>query len=217
MADILDILYVDSYHIWPLCLASHLALFKNIIFKVHSHCRIYQHFIPFCGWIIFYCMYIPQFVYPFIYWLTFGLLPPFGCRLRLHCRRPRFDSWIRKICWRRDRLPTPVFLVFPDGSAAKQSAWNVGDLGSIPRLGISPGEWNSYPLQYSGLENSMDYIVHGVTKSWTWLSDFDLLAIMNKIAMNRYVQVFVFGICILKPSQFILFWLSRMLFSCPPR
>ena len=110
MDDILDILYVDSYHMWLLCLASHLALFKNIIFKVHSHCSIYQHFIPFCGWIIVYCMYIPQFVYPFIYWLAFGLLPPFGCRLCLHCRRPRLDSWIRKICWRRDRLPTPVFL-----------------------------------------------------------------------------------------------------------
>ena len=212
-----DILYVESYHMWPLCLASHLALFKNIIFKVHSHSSIYQHFIPFYGWIIFYYMYIPQFVYPFIYWSTFGLLPPFDCRLCLQCRRPWFDSWIRKIGWRRDRPPTPVFLGFPDGSAPKQSACNVGDLGSIPGLGISPGEGNSYPLQYFGLEYSMDYIVHGVTKSRTQLSDFDLLAIMNKIAMNRHVQVFVFGICILNPSQLILFWLSRMLFSCPPR
>ena len=42
---------------------------------------------------------------------------------------------------------------------------NVGDLGSIPELGRDPGEGNSYPLQYSGLENSMDCIVHGVTKS----------------------------------------------------
>ena len=41
-----------------------------------------------------------------------------------------------------------------------------------PGLGRSPGEGNGYPLQYSGLENSIDYIVHGVTKSWTWLSDF---------------------------------------------
>ena len=45
-------------------------------------------------------------------------------------------------------------------------------LGSIPGLGRSPEEWNSYPLQYSGLENSMDCIVHEVTKSWTQLSDF---------------------------------------------
>ena len=47
------------------------------------------------------------------------------------------------------------------------SACNVGDLGSIPGLGRSPGEGNDYPLQYSGLDNSMDSIVHGVTKSQT--------------------------------------------------
>ena len=46
------------------------------------------------------------------------------------------------------------------------------DLGLIPGLGRSPGEGKGYPLQYSGLENSVDYIVHGVTKSWTRLSDF---------------------------------------------
>ena len=55
-------------------------------------------------------------------------------------------------------------LGFPGGSAGKQSVCNAGDLGSIPGLGRFPGEGNSYPLQYSGLENSMDYIVHGVTK-----------------------------------------------------
>ena len=60
---------------------------------------------------------------------------------------------------------------FPDGSNSKQSACNVGDLGSIPELGRSLGEGNGYPLQYSGLENSMDCIVHGVTKSWTQLSN----------------------------------------------
>ena len=53
------------------------------------------------------------------------------------------------------------------GSAGKESAYNMGDLGLIPGLGRSPGEGNSYPLQYSGLENSMDCIVHGVAKSWT--------------------------------------------------
>ena len=56
-----------------------------------------------------------------------------------------------------DRLPTTVFLGFPCGSAGKESACNVGDLGSIPGLGRSPGEGKGYPLQYSGLENSMDY------------------------------------------------------------
>ena len=58
------------------------------------------------------------------------------------------------------------------GSAGKESTCNVGDLGSIPGLGRSPGEGNSYPLQYSGLENSMDCIVHGVTKSQTRVSNF---------------------------------------------
>ena len=50
------------------------------------------------------------------------------------------------------------------GSAGKESACNVGDLGSTPRLGRSPGEGKGYPLQYCGLENSMDCIVHGVAK-----------------------------------------------------
>ena len=60
---------------------------------------------------------------------------------------------------------------FPCGSAGKESARNAGDLGSIPGLGRSPGEGKGYPLQYSGLENSMDSVVHGVTNSRTRLSD----------------------------------------------
>ena len=63
-------------------------------------------------------------------------------------------------------------LGFPFGSAGKESACNVRALGSILGLGTSPGEGKAYPLQYSGLENSMDCIVHGVAKSWTRLSDF---------------------------------------------
>ena len=74
--------------------------------------------------------------------------------------------------WRRDRLPTPVFLGFPCGSAGKESVRNVGDLDSIPRFGRSPGERKVFPLQYSGLENSMEYIVHRITESQTRLSDF---------------------------------------------
>ena len=64
-------------------------------------------------------------------------------------------------------IPTPVFLGFPGGSAGKELAHNAGDLGLIPGLGKSPGEGKGYPLQYSGLENSKDCIVHGVTKSQT--------------------------------------------------
>ena len=67
----------------------------------------------------------------------------------MQLRRPQFNSWVRKICWRRDRLPTPVFLGFPCGSSGKQSVCNVGDLGSIPGLGRSAGEGIGYPLQYS--------------------------------------------------------------------
>ena len=63
-------------------------------------------------------------------------------------------------------------LGFPGGSAGKESTCSVGDLGSIPGLGRSPGEGNSYPLPYSGLENSMDCAVHGVAKSQTRLGDF---------------------------------------------
>ena len=61
---------------------------------------------------------------------------------------------------------------FPGASTGKESTCNVGDLGSIPGLGRCPGEEKGYSLQYSGLENSMDCIVHGVTQSQTQLSDF---------------------------------------------
>ena len=74
------------------------------------------------------------------------------------------ETPVRKIHWRRDRLPTPVFLGFPCGSDGKESACNAGDLGLIPGFRKSPGEGKGYPLQYSGLENSMDCIVHGVDK-----------------------------------------------------
>ena len=57
-------------------------------------------------------------------------------------------------------------LGFPGGSAGKESTYNARDLASIPVLGRSPGEGKGYPLQYSGLENSMDCTVHGLAKSW---------------------------------------------------
>ena len=84
---------------------------------------------------------------------------------------PQLSSRVGKICLRRERLPTPVFLGFPCGSAGKESTRNAGDLGSIPGLGRSPGEGSIYPHQHSGLENSMHCIVHGVTKIRTRLSD----------------------------------------------
>ena len=63
--------------------------------------------------------------------------------------------------------PLPVFLGFPCGSAGKEPTCNLEDLGSLPGSRRSPGDGKSYPLQYSCLENSMDCIVHGVSKSWT--------------------------------------------------
>ena len=71
------------------------------------------------------------------------------------------DIPVRFLGWEdplgKERLPTPVFLGFLGGSAGKESTCNAGDPGLIPRLGRTPGERNGYPLQYSGLENSMDY------------------------------------------------------------
>ena len=93
-------------------------------------------------------------------------------RICLQCRRPQFNSWVRKILWRRDRLPIPVFLGLPCGSAGKESACIVGDLSSIPGLGRALGEKKGYPVQYSGLENSMECIVYGVAKSGTQLNYF---------------------------------------------
>ena len=61
---------------------------------------------------------------------------------------------------------------FPCDSAGKESTCNAGDLCSIPELRRSPGEEKGYPLQYSGPENSMDCIVHGISKSQSQLSDF---------------------------------------------
>ena len=69
-------------------------------------------------------------------------------------------------CWRVGKL-----VGFPCGSAGKESTCNVGDLGSIPGLGRSPGEGKGYPLQYPGLENSMDCVVRGITKNRARLSD----------------------------------------------
>ena len=69
---------------------------------------------------------------------------------------------------------------------------NAGDLGSIPGLERSPGEGNRYPLQYSGLENSMDCIFHGVAKSQTWLSDFHFIGYTFTCLSNRHISGKVF-------------------------
>ena len=79
------------------------------------------------------------------------------------------------LCWCQGRMTLSTLqsylpksaLGFPSGSDGKESDYNVGDLGSIPVLGRSPEKGNSYPLQYSGLENSMDCIIYGTANSRT--------------------------------------------------
>jgi len=86
------------------------------------------------------------------------------------------ETWVLSLGWEdplgEGMAPHSSILGFPRGSPGKESACNVGDLGSVPGLGRSLGEGKVYPLQYSGLENSMDCIVRGVAKSQTGLRDF---------------------------------------------
>ena len=86
-----------------------------------------------------------------------------------HCRKLSWET----IIWNGPGSDHLLILErLPDSLVGKESACNAGDQDLIPGLGRSPGEGKGNPLQYSGLENSMDCIVHGVAKSWTQLSDF---------------------------------------------
>ena len=80
-----------------------------------------------------------------------------------------------------------IYMGFSGGSDDKETACNAGDPGLISRSGRSPGEGHGNPLQYSCLKNPMDRgawcaIVHGVTKSQTWLSNWDM---RHKKSLNR--------------------------------
>ena len=90
-----------------------------------------------------------------------------------------------------------VTLGFPDGSAGKESTCNVGELGLIPGLGRFSGEGKGYPLRYSCLENSMDCIVHGVTKSLIQLSNFPFHFFHGNSMLNilRHCQTVFQNIC----------------------
>ena len=77
-----------------------------------------------------------------------------------------------------------LILGFPGGLAGKESACNAGDLGLIPWLERSPREGKGYPLQYSGLEHSMDFAVHGVAKSQTQLNYFHLILRASLVAQT---------------------------------
>ena len=74
----------------------------------------------------------------------------------LQYRRPQFDYWVRKFPWRRDRLPTPVYFGFSDGSVGKEFTCDAGDLVLIPGLRKFPEGGCGNPLQYSCLENPLE-------------------------------------------------------------
>ena len=141
-------------------------------------------------------MYIPCFVYPFICQWAFELLLPFDyyeyAAYEHRCASICLDSFtflksldhmtvLHLIYFRNLQTLFVSFLWwgFPDSSAGKESACNAGNLASIPGLGRSPGEGKGYPLQCSGLWNSMDCIVHGVTKSRTPLSNSQFRVVLN--------------------------------------
>ena len=84
-----------------------------------------------------------KYIFAYIFWDRASLVAELIKNLTAMQEIP-FDSWVGKIHWRRDRLPTPVFLGFPCGSAGKESACNVGDLGSILGLGRFPAEGKGY-------------------------------------------------------------------------
>ena len=94
---------------------------------------------------------------------------------------------MQTLCW------TNIFhapLGFPCGSSGKESACNVGDLGLIPGLGRYPPKGKGYPLQYSGLENSMDCVVHGVSESDTveWLSLHSVQKLLIRVGDKVYTH-----------------------------
>ena len=100
----------------------------------------------------------------------------------------------------------------PDG---KETAWNAGDLGSIPGLGRSPGVGNSKPLQYSCLENSMYSgawwtTVHGVTKSWKWVSDKDFTSLL--VFMVPELERHSFFTCLVNPLEYHFLFILKTAF-----
>ena len=82
-------------------------------------------------------------------------------------KRSAFQQLVRLKKKKKTTTTTTKKPGFSHSSAGKESACNAGDLGSIPGLGRSPGEGNTYTLQYSGLENPKDCIVHGFANSQT--------------------------------------------------
>ena len=101
-------------------------------------------------------------------WKNFLCLRWTHCCLGPMSANQNLDNWCVPVNVLLDQKHSGL----PCGSVGKETACNVGDLGLVPGLGRFPGEGKGHSLQYSGLENSMGYIVHGVTKSQTRLSNF---------------------------------------------
>ena len=85
------------------------------------------------------------------------------------------------------------------------------DLDWIPELGRSPGEGNSYPFQYSVVENSMDCIVHGVAKSWTWLCNLRFTFI-NVLLKTLSTIFFFISYCIKSPGTPLAWFLKNKMY-----
>ena len=106
--------------------------------------------------------------------------------------------YLVQVYFRRDT----IIQYFPGGSDSKSSVYNVGDLGSIPGSGRSPGEGNGNPRQYYCLENPMDggawwVTVHGVAKSQTWLSNSIIIQVADCSSSKPIFKIFVyFSVCI---------------------
>ena len=110
--------------------------------------------------------------------------------------RPSGEVWVHtERSWQLFQPYEPQCQSLPCGSYGKESACNAQDLGSILGSGRSTGEENSYPLQYSYLENSMDRgawqaTIHGVPKSWTRLSKFHFHFFTNTYkSLTKYVFI----------------------------
>ena len=107
---------------------------------------------------------------------------------------------------------------FPCGSAGKESACNVGDLGSIPGLARAPGEGKDYPLQYSGLGNPMDCIDHGVAKSQTRLSDFHFqsscMPLVTVFSTDQHITLF--HLCFRLKTPYLMHTVNSLTLNSQP-
>ena len=133
-------------------------------------------------------------------------LSTYSSLIKTYCKIPRdlleISIYIQSFLAPWDFMILKSTKGFPGGSDSKESTCNVGDLGLNPELGRFPGEWNGNPLQYSCLQNSRNRgawqaPVHGVAKSWTWLTDFHFTSRSTEFQS--------------KPDILIKGWLIRLL------